>query len=69
MYTDYALNPVGPDQHFVQFTPLPNALSAFKNGEFLIVVDNEDRENEGDLIIAAQFCTKEKLAFMIRHTS
>lgn len=37
-------------------------------GEFLVVVDNEDRENEGDLIIAAELLTPEKMAFMIRHT-
>jgi 3,4-dihydroxy-2-butanone 4-phosphate synthase len=45
------------------------ALNAFKKGEFLVVFDSKDRENEGDLIIAAQFCTPEKVAFMVRHTS
>jgi 3,4-dihydroxy-2-butanone 4-phosphate synthase len=38
------------------------------NGEFVVVVDNEDRENEGDLIIAGEKLTPEKAAFMIRYT-
>lgn len=37
-------------------------------GNFVIVVDNEDRENEGDLVIAAQDCSMEKMAFMVRYT-
>lgn len=44
------------------------ALKALKNGEFVIIVDDEKRENEGDLVFAAEFATQEKLAFMIRHT-
>ncbi len=44
------------------------ALNALKKGKFVIVVDDEDRENEGDLVLAAEFATSEKLAFMIRHT-
>jgi 3,4-dihydroxy 2-butanone 4-phosphate synthase / GTP cyclohydrolase II len=48
---------------------IPAALSALSEGRPVIVVDNESRENEGDLIIAAQFATQEWLAFMIRHTS
>jgi 3,4-dihydroxy-2-butanone 4-phosphate synthase len=45
------------------------ALEAFKNGEFLIVIDNPSRENEGDLIISAAHLTPQKMAFMIRYTS
>eukprot|EP00475_Leptophrys_vorax_P016549 TRINITY_DN2301_c0_g1_i1.p1 TRINITY_DN2301_c0_g1~~TRINITY_DN2301_c0_g1_i1.p1 ORF type:complete len:335 (+),score=104.22 TRINITY_DN2301_c0_g1_i1:193-1197(+) len=45
------------------------ALEVYKRGEFLVVFDAKDRENEGDLIIAAEFCTPEKVAFMIRHCS
>ncbi len=45
------------------------AIEAFARGEFLVVVDDEDRENEGDLIIAADAMTAEKMTFMIRHTS
>ncbi|RLV94764.1 34-dihydroxy-2-butanone 4-phosphate synthase [Spathaspora sp. JA1] len=51
------------------FTPIPEALEAFKNGEFLIVMDDEDRENEGDLIIAAELITQEKMAFLVRYSS
>ena len=49
--------------------PIEEALVAFREGQFLVVVDDEDRENEGDLIIAADAMTEEKMAFMIRHTS
>ncbi len=48
---------------------IPAAIEAYKRGEFLIVVDDEDRENEGDLIIAADAMTPEKMTFMVRHTS
>ncbi|MCL4139732.1 UNVERIFIED_CONTAM: hypothetical protein GTU68_005948 [Idotea baltica] len=44
-----------------------DAIAAIKNGEFVIVVDDEDRENEGDLVIAAEFCTAEKVNFMVTH--
>jgi len=49
--------------------PIEKALEAFAAGEFLVVVDDEDRENEGDLIIAGDAIDEEKMAFMIRHTS
>src|SRR6187402_3235077 len=45
------------------------AIAAFAAGEIVVVTDDDDRENEGDLIVAAQFCTPEKMAFIIRHTS
>ena len=45
------------------------AIDAVERGEFVVVVDDEDRENEGDLIIAAEKMTPEKMAFMIRYTS
>ena len=45
------------------------ALRALQKGEFVVVADDEERENEGDLIIAAESLTTEKLAFMLRHTS
>ncbi|MFA6523480.1 MAG: bifunctional 3,4-dihydroxy-2-butanone-4-phosphate synthase/GTP cyclohydrolase II [Candidatus Peribacteraceae bacterium] len=50
------------------FTPIPQALDALKAGRFLIVVDDEQRENEGDLVLAAEHVTEEKMAFVIRHT-
>jgi 3,4-dihydroxy 2-butanone 4-phosphate synthase / GTP cyclohydrolase II len=45
------------------------ALAAVGRGELVVVVDDDDRENEGDLIFAAEAATPEKLAFMVRHTS
>ena len=45
------------------------AISAIGRGELTIVTDDERRENEGDLIMAAQTATPEKIAFMLRHTS
>lgn len=50
------------------FDPIEDALAAFGQGEFLVVMDDEDRENEGDLIIAGSLCTTEKMAWMIKHT-
>src|SRR5438105_8057415 len=44
-------------------------LQAFARGELVVVTDDEDREGEGDLIVAASLCTPEKMAFIIRHTS
>jgi len=48
---------------------MEDALAAFARGEFLVVMDDENRENEGDLITAASLCTTEKMAWMIKHTS
>src|SRR5271169_6623819 len=45
------------------------AIEAFARGEIVVVADDDDRENEGDLFIAASQCTPEKMAFVIRHTS
>jgi len=51
------------------FNTIEETLHAFRNGEFIIVLDDLSRENEGDLIIAAADMTPEKMAFMIRYTS
>src|ERR1700678_4055452 len=48
---------------------IQSVVAAFARGEIVIVVDDDDRENEGDLFIAASLCTPEKMAFIIRHTS
>ena len=48
---------------------LNTALTQFKAGKFLIVTDDQDRENEGDLILLAQSATTEQIAFMVRYTS
>lgn len=50
------------------FDTIDAALAAFAAGEFLVVMDDEDRENEGDLIISGSQCTTEKMAWMIKHT-
>ena len=47
--------------------PIAKALEAFAKGEILVVSDDDDRENEGDLVVAASLCTPEKMAFIIRH--
>jgi 3,4-dihydroxy-2-butanone 4-phosphate synthase len=51
------------------FVKVEAALAALRRGQFVVVADDTDRENEGDLIIAAESLTTEKLAFMLRHTS
>jgi len=51
------------------FDPVETAVDALKRGEVLVVMDDEDRENEGDLLMAAEFATPEKVAFIIRYTS
>ncbi|PIZ74498.1 bifunctional 3,4-dihydroxy-2-butanone-4-phosphate synthase/GTP cyclohydrolase II [Candidatus Peregrinibacteria bacterium CG_4_10_14_0_2_um_filter_43_11] len=48
---------------------IKQAIQAFKKGEMIIVTDDENRENEGDLILAAEKATPEKIAFMVRYTS
>ncbi|MGF0537022.1 3,4-dihydroxy-2-butanone-4-phosphate synthase [Agrobacterium sp. ES01] len=45
------------------------AIRAFEAGEIVVVMDDDDRENEGDLIVAAVHCTSENMAFIVRHTS
>jgi 3,4-dihydroxy 2-butanone 4-phosphate synthase / GTP cyclohydrolase II len=44
-------------------------VAVFAKGEIVVVVDDDDRENEGDLFVAAALCTPEKMAFIIRNTS
>jgi 3,4-dihydroxy 2-butanone 4-phosphate synthase/GTP cyclohydrolase II len=51
------------------FSTIENAIDAIARGEAVIVVDDANRENEGDLIIAAEKTTPETMAFMVRHTS
>ncbi len=48
---------------------IENALKAMALGTIVVVVDDDDRENEGDLILAAEHATPEAIAFMVRHTS
>jgi 3,4-dihydroxy 2-butanone 4-phosphate synthase/GTP cyclohydrolase II len=51
------------------FAPIEKAVAAIGRGEMVIVVDDEDRENEGDLIMAAEAATPDKIAFFLQHTS
>jgi 3,4-dihydroxy 2-butanone 4-phosphate synthase/GTP cyclohydrolase II len=64
--TEETLAPVSPSS---VFAPVEEAIDEIRAGRMVIVVDDADRENEGDLIIAAEKVTPESLAFMIRHTS
>jgi 3,4-dihydroxy 2-butanone 4-phosphate synthase/GTP cyclohydrolase II len=48
------------------FARIPAALEALRLGKMVIVVDDEDRENEGDVIMAAELCTPEAMAFIVR---
>ncbi|MCG8582879.1 MAG: bifunctional 3,4-dihydroxy-2-butanone-4-phosphate synthase/GTP cyclohydrolase II [Bacteroidales bacterium] len=54
------------EQEF-KLNSIPEAIEAIKNGELIIVVDDEDRENEGDFIAAAEVMTPEKVNFMATH--
>lgn len=57
-----------PARTSFSFDPIEDALAAFGRGEFLVVADDEGRENEGDLIIAGSEVSTEKMAWMIKHT-
>src|SRR5439155_5619106 len=48
------------------FVTIPDAIAEFKAGRFVLIVDDEDRENEGDLAIAAEFCGPAQVNFMAR---
>jgi 3,4-dihydroxy 2-butanone 4-phosphate synthase/GTP cyclohydrolase II len=51
------------------FATIEDAVTEVARGGIIVVVDDEDRENEGDLIMAAEFATPEKIAFFVKHTS
>jgi 3,4-dihydroxy 2-butanone 4-phosphate synthase / GTP cyclohydrolase II len=51
----------------MQFATVPEALEEFVAGRMIVVVDDEDRENEGDLTLAAEFVTHEAINFMARY--
>jgi 3,4-dihydroxy 2-butanone 4-phosphate synthase / GTP cyclohydrolase II len=53
----------------MSFAKIDEAVAAIGRGEIVVVVDDEDRENEGDLIMAAEFATPEAIAFFLHHTS
>ncbi len=49
--------------------PIEDVIAAMARGEIVVMVDDEDRENEGDFIMAAEFATAEKLAFIVRYST
>lgn len=49
--------------------PIEDVIAAIGRGEIVVMVDDEDRENEGDFIMAAEFATPEKLAFIVRYST
>ena len=69
LHPDAQANDVPFDEPTPGFSPIPDALEDIKKGKFVVVLDDEGRENEGDLIGAADLMTQESMAFMIRHTS
>ena len=52
----------------MSFCSVEEAIEEIKAGRFIIVLDDENRENEGDLIIAAEKATPEAINFMVRHS-
>ena len=52
-----------------ELNTIREAIDAIAAGKFVVVVDDEDRENEGDLIIAAECVTAQDMAFMVKYTS
>lgn len=65
---DYFLaNARNPDEGQDMHDTVTAAIEAFARGEIVAVTDDDDRENEGDLIVAASLCTTEKMAFIIRN--
>src|SRR3972149_9468470 len=48
---------------------IDDAIAEYRRGGFVVIVDDEDRENEGDLALAGEFTTAEHIAFMLRYTS
>ncbi|KAJ6777145.1 34-DIHYDROXY-2-BUTANONE 4-PHOSPHATE SYNTHASE [Salix koriyanagi] len=63
---------VGNDDHELDrptegFSSIPDAIEDIRQGKIVVVVDDEDRENEGDLIMAAELATPEAMAFIVKH--
>ncbi|HLK45484.1 MAG TPA: 3,4-dihydroxy-2-butanone-4-phosphate synthase, partial [Acidimicrobiales bacterium] len=53
----------------MSFAAIEDAVAAIARGSMAVVVDDEDRENEGDLVMAAECATPEAVAFFLEHTS
>ena len=71
MWLDQEHAPAQPDHQERRTMPhissIPEILADIKAGKMVIITDAEDRENEGDLLMAAQFVTPEAINFMIKH--
>src|ERR1051326_5722565 len=48
-------------------SPIADIVAAIRGGEIVVLVDDEDRENEGDLVFAAEFVTADKINFLAKH--
>lgn len=57
------------EERAISLATIPHALEALKEGRPVIVVDDHDRENEGDIVLAAQFATQEWIAWTVRMSS
>ena len=55
------------ENNIIRLDSIEEAIEDFRNGKFIIVVDDEDRENEGDLIIAAEKITPDDVNFMLKN--
>ena len=64
---DFLLNPPTARKGRDMSNPVTETIEAFARGEIVVVTDDDDRENEGDMIVAASLCTTEKMAFIIRN--
>ncbi len=64
---DFLLNPPTARKGYDMNHPVMEAIEAFAQGEIVVVTDDDDRENEGDMIVAASLCTTERMAFIIRN--
>lgn len=51
----------------MQISPIQEILADFKRGQFVVMIDHKDRENEGDLMLAAEFADAERINFMLTH--
>ena len=57
------------EERTINLSPIPDALSALRAGRPVIVVDDDDRENEGDIVLAAELATQEWVAWTVRVSS
>ena len=57
------------DNGEINFTSVPEAVEDIRSGKYVIVMDDENRKNEGHLTMAAEFATPEKVAFFVNYTS